>query len=161
VFVPKQETSYELTIAANAIFIKEDTTLFLHEESAQERREILSPVDKVIADPGRNRIALKNQSELWILFLKEETEQPQHKAGELMLLTRFSESPQQLSWIDSSYILFGLGETIRSVEIDNRNRLNIADIVSFPSPEFFWNNTKGTLYVLSENAFFVSEKIVR
>ena len=160
VFLPIQETAYELLIAGDTILIKEDITLFLHKENTALRREVLSPVFEVAVNSDGNKVALQNQSELWILFLKEETEQPQHKAGELILLTRFSKSPQQLSWVDSSYLLFGSGEIIRSVEIDNRDRLNIVDLVSFPNPEFFWNNQKGILYVLSENAFFVSEKIV-
>jgi len=161
VFTPRKETAYELLIAGNTILIKEDTTLFLHEKSASERREILSPVLEVAVSPEGAKAALRNQSELWVLFLKEETEQPQHQAGELVLLTRFSKPIQQLSWIDSSYLLFSLGDTVRGAEIDTRDRLNIVDLALFPEHEFFWNNEKGTLYVLSEDAFFVSEKVVR
>jgi len=161
VFTPKTETAYALLIAGDAILITEDTTLFLHEKNALERREILSPIFEVAVGPGGSKVALRNQSELWVLFLKEETQQPSRQAGELLLLTRFSEPLQQLSWIDSSYLLFGLGETIRIAEIDTRDRLNVVDLASFPNHEFFWNNTKGILYVLSEDAFFVSEKIVR
>jgi len=161
VFTPKQETAYELLIAGDAILVKEDTTLFFHERGAAERREVLSPVLEVAVGPGGAKVALRNQSELWVLFLKEETEQPQHQAGELVLLTRFSEPLQQLSWIDSSYLLFTLGETIRGAEIDTRDRLNIVNLVAFPDHEFFWNNEKGILYVLSEDTFFVSEKVVR
>ena len=161
VFLPAKETAYELLIAGNTILIKENATLFLHKEKTSFRREVLSPVLEVVVNSNGNKVALQNQSELWILFLKKDTEQPQHEAGELILLTRFSKPPVQLFWIDSSYLLFGLGEIIKSVEIDNRDRLNIVDLISFPDPEFFWNNKKGTLYVLSKNAFFVSEKIVR
>ncbi|MCH7828392.1 hypothetical protein IH982_00775 [Patescibacteria group bacterium] len=161
VFTPKRETTYELLIAGDAILIKEDTALFLHERSVSERREVLSPVLEIAVGPGGAKVALRNQSELWVLFLKEETEQPQHQAGELVLLTRFSEPPQQLSWIDSSYLLFSLGETIRGAEIDTRDRLNVVDLITFSDHEFFWNNEKGILYILSEDTFFVSEKVVR
>jgi len=161
VFMPRKETAYELLIAGDTILIKEDTTLFLHEKNTLKRREILSPVIEVAVGPGGNKVALRNQSELWVLFLKEETEQPSHQAGELLLLTRFSQPLKQLSWIDSSYLLFTLGETIRGVEIDTRDRLNVVNLAFFPDHEFFWNNEKGILYVLSENAFFVSEKVVR
>ena len=161
VFKPKKETAYELLIAGERILVKEDTTLFLHEKGSSQRREILSPVLEVAVGPGGTKVALRNQSELWVLFLEEETEQPQHRAGELVLLTRFSEPLQQLSWIESSYLLFSLGESIRSSEIDTRDRLNIVDLAQFPDHEFFWNNEKGTLYVLSEDAFSVSEKVVR
>jgi len=161
VFTPKQETFYELLIAGDTILVKEGTTLFLHERNALERREILSPVLEVVVDSGGTKAALRNQSELWILFLKKETEQPQHQAGELVLLTRFSKQPQQISWINSSYLLFSLEEIIRAIEIDIRDRLNIIDLTSFPIHEFFWNNEKSILYILTEDAFFVSEKVVR
>ena len=161
VFTPKRETTYELLIAGNTILIKEDTALFLHERNSLKRREILSPVLEVAVGPGGNKIALRNQSELWVFFLYEETEQPQRQKGELVLLTRFSQPPQQLSWVDSSYLLFSLGEIIRGAEIDTRDRLNVIDLASFPEHEFFWDNEKGTLYILSEGTFFVSEKVVR
>jgi len=161
VFMPRRETAYELLIAGGTILIREDATLFLHEKNAPERREILSPVFEVAVSPGGNKVALRNHSELWVLFLKKENEQPSRQAGELLLLTRFSEPLKQLSWIDSSYLLFTLGETIRGAEIDTRDRLNVVDLAFFPDHEFFWNNEKGILYVLSENAFFVSEKVVR
>jgi len=161
VFIPKQETAYELLIAGEYILVKEDTTLFLHTKNTSGRREILSPVFQVAVGPGGTKVALRNQSELWVLFLKAETEQPQHRAGELILLTRFSEPLKQLFWIDSSYLLFTLGEIIRGAEIDTRDRLNVVDLAQFPDHEFFWNNAKGILYVLSEDAFFVSEKVVR
>ena len=161
VFLPKKETEYELLIAGKAILVKEDSTLFLHERSTSERQEILSPVFEIAIDPSGNKVALANQSELWVLFLTEETEQPQRKAGELLLLTRFSEPPKNLTWIDPFYLLFSLQDIVRSIEIDTRDRTNIVDIASFPSPVFAWNNEKGTLYILSEDAFSVSEQIVR
>ncbi|MDA1337210.1 MAG: hypothetical protein O3C23_00365 [bacterium] len=160
-FLPKKETDYELKVVGDAILVKEDTTLFLHKRGDLKRREILSPVFEFAIDSGGTKVALYNQSELWVLFLKEETEQPQHNAGELTLLTRFAQSPKQITWIDSSYLLFSLENILRNVEIDIRGSLNVVDIASFPSPEFFWNNEKGTLYILSKGAFSVSEQLVR
>lgn len=161
VFLPKKETAYELLVTGDHILIKENTTLFLHKKETAERREILSPVLEVALDPQGTKVALQNQSELWVLFLKEETEQPQRQAGELVLLTRFSQPLSQLSWMDSTYLIFGVGETIRGGETDTRDRLNIVDIAEFPEPELFLDNEKGTLYILSEGTFSVSEKLVR
>lgn len=161
VFLPKKETAYELLIAGDHILVKEDTTLFLHEREVTERREILSPVLEVAVGPASTKVALRNQSELWVLFLEGQTEQPQRKVDELVLLTRFSKPLKQLFWINSSYLLFALEDTIQAAEIDTRDRLNIVTVAQFKRPELFWNNSKGTLYVLSEDAFFVSEKLVR
>jgi len=77
------------------------------------------------------------------------------------LLTRFSNPPKQLSWIGSSYLLFSLEDAVKAVEIDDRDRLNIAEVAKFPNPELFFDNKKGALYVLSEGAFSVSENLVK
>ena len=160
-FTPQTEILYDLFVADNSILLKEDTALFLHEKGSVERREILSPALEVLLSPKGDKAAIRNNSELWILFLKEETEQPPRIAGELSLLTRFSSPIQNLSWIDSSYLLFSLENTIRAAEIDNRERLNVVDIAESLDPELFWNNEKGTLYVFTEGAFSVSEKLVK
>ena len=161
VFIPKQETLYKLFVGKDAIFVQENTTLFLHKKNSSKRNEILSPALELQVSPGEDKVAIKNHSELWVLFLEEETEQPQHKAEELILLTRFSEPIEQLSWIDSSYLLFSLKDTVRTMEIDNRDRLNIANIAKFQEPKLFWDNEKGALYVLSKGTFSISEKLVR
>lgn len=158
-FVPKGESSYVLFIAGDSILLKEDASLFLHERGSSIRREILSPVSEIKVASGGTRVAIKNQSELWVLFLKEETEQPQRQASDLILLTRFSMPIDELLWVGSNYLLFSLGGNIRVSEIDNRDRLNIADIAEFSSPKLYFDNEKGTLYVLSGGAFSVSERL--
>jgi len=159
--VVKKETSYTLFASQDTILLKENTTLFLHTRNSQEPREILSPVREVVLSPGKDKVAVRNQSELWILFLKEDNEQPQRQAGELVLLTRFSQPIGQLFWIDSSYLLFSLGNSVRVAEIDNRDRVNVANIAQFKAPELFWDNKNSVLYILENAIFSVSEKIVR
>lgn len=158
---PQQEVSSAIYHAGDSVLLLEDTALSLEKKSSAKRQTILSSALEVLLSPDGTKAAVRNSSELWILFLREETEQPQHQEGELILLTRFSNPPEQLSWIDSSYLLFTFVDTIKTIEIDNRDRLNVADIAEFPNPELFWDNEKGTLYVLSEGAFSVSEKIVK
>ncbi|MDP2735215.1 MAG: hypothetical protein Q8P12_03335, partial [bacterium] len=123
--------------------------------------EILSPVQQVAVSPGGAKAALRNNAELWILFLEADAGQPRREAGETVLLTRFSEPVQNLAWVGSHYVLFSLGGMVKTSEIDDRNRLNIADIASFPEPALSWDDKNGILYVLSEGKLLASEKIAR
>jgi len=159
--VPKKEVPSALYHAGDSVLLLQDSALSLQKKGAVKRQEVLSPVLEVFLSPDHAKAAIRNNSELWVLFLKEETGQPRHQEGELVLLTRFSNPPKQLSWIGSSYLLFSLEDAVKAVEIDDRDRLNIAEVAKFPNPELFFDNKKGALYVLSEGAFSVSENLVK
>lgn len=161
VFTPLPGATYELIAAGRFLLVKENSKLFLHEETSAERREILSPVQEIILSPDGTKAALRNDTELWVLFLQEDLEQPRREAGETILLTRFSEPARNLFWIGSHHLLFSLDRSITTSEIDDRDRLNIAEIALFPEPRLFWDAGNGLLYVLSEGKLHVSERITR
>jgi len=158
-FQPKSRSSYALIAIDNIVLVKEDATLFYHEKGAPERTELLSPVTTIVLDPRREKVALANDSELWVLFLKEDREQPKRRASELILLTRFSETIQNLSWLNPHYLLFSLGGTIQAAEIDNRDKINTAVLGTFTFPTVFSKNN--ILYVQSQGTLSASNDIVR
>ncbi len=92
-----------------------------------------------------------DKHEIWISFPKEEKK---------IFLNRFSETIGKVFWFNDDYLIFNVGDKLKIAEIDDRDRLNIIDIAQFKTPEIFWDNLNGKLYVLSENVLYVSEKLL-
>lgn len=101
-----------------------------------------------------------NDYEIWILFLKEQFEQPQRKAGEKVFLTRFSEKIDRVFWLNNDYLIFNVGNKIKVAEIDDRNRINLIDLAEFQNPKLIWDEKDKKLYVLSEGRLYISEKLL-
>jgi len=92
-----------------------------------------------------------NEHEIWVCYLKEKEE---------IFLTRFSETIGQVFWLNDYYLIFNVGDKLKIAEIDDRDRLNIIDLAEFKNPEIFWNAGNAKLYVLSEKALYVSDKLL-
>lgn len=156
-FPLKPETEYQLEIFDNFVFLKEAGNLYLIRDSFEK---ILDNVDRIIMSPNKKNLAISANSEIWIFFLKDSSENPIRKAGEKIFLLRFSQKIENLFWFNNAYLIFNIGFNIKIAEIDNRDRINIADLTQFPDPEMFWDRTNKKLYILSQNKLFLSEKII-
>ena len=110
--------------------------------------------------PDKKKLAYLANSEVWVLFLKEEPGQPSKRAGERLLVGRFSEKINQVFWLTSHYLVLTTGDKIRIAEIDDRDRVNIIDFAEFKSPEIFLNQSDKKLYILSEGSLSASEKLL-
>lgn len=113
-----------------------------------------SPLPKITANAtssdGQKVIEADNH-EIWISFPKEEKK---------IFLTRFSETIGKVSWFNDYYLIFNAGDKLKVAEIDDRDRLNIIDLAEFKTPEIFWDNSDGKLYILSEGVLYISEKLL-
>lgn len=159
--VVDQETPYEIFFLGENIFLRAGETLFQWKSDERIFEEIFSQTKEISPAPDNQKIAVTNNSEIWIYFTNEEFEQPMRMQGEKLFLTRFSKKPENLQWIGSHHILFSVGETIKIAEIDERDRINIIDIGQFPKPKLFWSEPRKTLYLQSENKLYVSEKLIK
>lgn len=109
--------------------------------------------------PDKRKLLYFSSSEVWVLFLEEDAGQPKKRAGERLLIARFSESIKNAFWLGNHYLIFASGEKIKVAEIDDRQSLNIIDLTSFSAPEIFFSNNSKKLYVLSENNLYVSDTL--
>lgn len=110
--------------------------------------------------PDKKKLVYLSNSEVWVLFLKDELGQPQKRAGERLLVARFSEKISQVFWLTNHYLIFTTGDKIKIAEIDDRDGINIIDFAEFKSPQIFFNQTDKKLYVLSEGNLYTSEKLL-
>ena len=85
-------------------------------------------------------------------------EQEEKKVGEEIFLTRFSEKIGEVFWLTSHYLIFNTGSKIKIAEIDDRDKINIVDLVEFPDPKIFWNQNNKKLYILSEKNLYTSRE---
>ena len=115
----------------------------------------------LIPSPNKRKIAISNDSEIWMYYAEDQNDQPMKKAGDFAFLARYSAQPNNLAWLNDHEIIFTVGNSIKISEIDDRAPLNIADIATYPAPKLFWQEQNKTLTVLSEGNVFVSEKLIR
>lgn len=159
-FSIKQETPYEINVSKKSVFLKENETIFELNEKSKSFQKIFEPIKFSVFSPDSKKLAYSNDYEIWIIFLEKEDGQPKRKINEKLFLTRFSEKIGGVFWYNNHYLIFNVGDKIKIAEIDDRDKINIAQIAEFKAPEIFWNQNDKKLYFLSENNFYSSEKLI-
>lgn len=148
----------ELFLFDNRLFALSHTFFELKND---EFEEILFPATSAVLSPDKRKLALANESELWLYFLKDQADQKAKKAGDKIFLTRLSQPIDNLAWISDHYLLFSSGNTLKIAETDERDTVNIIDIGTFPGPTLFWQGKNKIIYVLSDGVLYNSDKVIR
>ncbi len=159
-FPIKAETEYKLNIFPENIFLRENKTLYLFSPNSKSFEKFFENASLLKISPDNKKMVLISDYEIWILFLKEITSQPQRKAGEQLFLVRLSEKIGDCFWLNSDYLIFNAANKIKIAEIDDRDKTNIADVAEFESPEIFWNQVDKKLYILSGENLSQSGKLL-
>jgi hypothetical protein len=82
-----------------------------------------------------------------------------------MFLTRFSEPIESCFWLNLNYLILKIKNSIKIVETDTRDRINIYDLnlqlenqkVSFEKSEIFFNSLYKRLYIKYNKNLYYSE----
>ncbi|MBU2634894.1 hypothetical protein KJ841_00260 [Patescibacteria group bacterium] len=174
-FEVKEETEYEITVLNSYVFLQENSILYIFDRDKKSFEKFFEPIKGFKSSPDFQKMVYFNDYEIWVLFLEKKYDQPQKEAGEKLFITRFSEKIDNLFWYTSHYLIFNVGDKIKVVEIDDRDKINIVDLAEFSSvaksyggsseasseggkePKIFWSNKK--LYILSEKNLYVSEEL--
>lgn len=158
-FSAKEETEYEITVFNSHLFLQEDDTLYIFDRGKKSFEKFFEPIRNFKFSYDPQKMAYLNNHEIWVLFLENKYEQPQKEAGEKLFITRFSDKIDDIFWYTNHYLIFNTGDKIKVVEIDDRDKINIVDLVEFKEPKIFWSNKK--LYILSEQNLYVSEELTQ
>ena len=158
-FPVKSETEYSLEIfPEDFIFLGENQILYQFNPDSQSFEKFFEKINGLKISPDNKKLLFFSDSEIWVLFLKEKLTRLIEKAGEKILLARFSEKIESAFWLNSDYLIFNAGNKIKIAEIDERDKLNIVDLGEFESPEIFFNQTSDKkLYVLANGILYSSE----
>ncbi|PIR01874.1 MAG: hypothetical protein CO031_00470 [Candidatus Nealsonbacteria bacterium CG_4_9_14_0_2_um_filter_37_38] len=166
-FPIQQETNYKLKILPDDyVFLQEKEDLYLFNPSSKSFEKFFDGILDLKISPDLKKLAFFSKSEVWILFLKDNLEQPIKKAGERVFLTRLSEKIGNVFWLNSNYLIFSSGSKIKIAEIDDRDKINIVDLAEFKEikdagqPEIFFNQSDENLYVLSNEILYSSSPLL-
>ncbi len=157
----QEETEYSIHAIGDTLFLKEGIRLLSIDTREKNMEEVFSQALMIEGSPDTKKLALSNGSEIWILYLQDSQDQPYHKAGDRVFLTRVNKNIDNLSWISSHYFVFSAGTDIQIIETDERDAINTAEVAQFPNPTLFWEESSKILIVLSQGTLYVSEILVK
>jgi hypothetical protein len=166
-FPVKQETEYVLSVFQNHVFLQETDTLYKFNNDSKSFEFFFDRIKSLRVSPDNKKLAYFSEHEIWILFLDDKNDPPQKKSGEKTFLMRLSEEIIDVFWANDNYLIFTAGEVIKTSEIDDRDKLNIADIFETKKlpengslTEIFWNQSDKKLYLLKEKSLYGSDVIL-
>lgn len=151
----KEETSQFLTLFNDNQEITLDELLL-----DQDIYQALEQMNGFKLSPDSKKLIYFSDHEIWILFLKEKQNQPYKEAGEKLFLMRLSEKIKDVLWLNSYYLVFSTENKIKISEIDERDRINIIDLVEYENPEIFFNKKDKRLYILSNEIWHQSQALL-
>lgn len=159
-FKIKQETPYNIYAFSDFVFLQEDKTLYKFNQELKLFEKFFEGIQGLESSPDKRKLAYFSDNEIWILFLKDNQDQPFEKSGDKIFLIRFSEKINSCFWLNSNYLIFDVNGTIKISETDNRDKINIIDLTKIKNPDFFWNKNDNKLYILDENNLYSSEPLL-
>jgi len=155
-FPVQLETKYALETFQDFLFLVAGENLYLFYPESKAFEKIFEKIKYLKISPDNRKLVFFSNSEIWILFLRNERTK---KAGEKLFLVRLSEKIGDVFWLNSDYLVFNSGNNLKIVEIDDRDRIQTWDIANFPNPEIYFNGNDRKLYILSEGNLSASEKL--
>jgi hypothetical protein len=160
VFPIKEGANYQIEIFGNFIFLKDGETLYLFDSHSSSFEKFFEPVKSLKISPDLKKLVYFNDHEIWLFFLEDSFDQPWKKAKEKVFLTRFSEKIGDLFWFTAHYLIFNTDSTIKIVEIDDRDSLNIYDLAKFENSKIFFDDFDKKIYLLKDGNFLISERLI-
>ncbi len=159
-FPVQAETDYDISVATDNIFLKENNNLFLLNSTTKSFEKFFDNVVATKLSQDNQKMLYFSAHEIWLLFLQDELSQPQRKAGDKILLLRLADEIRNCSWLNSDYLIFNKTSQIQIIEIDNRDKPNVAEIKN-PAENagditVYWNKTDGKIYILGNNILYQS-----
>ncbi len=108
------------------------------------------PVASMISPDG-NKNAWIGEREIWVRWINDSGYQPLKLAGNTELVTRFSQTVEDLQWFkDSEHLIANVGGILKFVEIDDRGGVNINEISAISGP-FYYDRDQSVIFKFEGN----------
>ncbi len=157
--IPKAK--YELWLFDAFFFLRQNNTLYLLNPNSKVFEKFFEPLSEIEISPDGQKMLYFSDSEIRILFLKDNEDEPLKKAGDKIMIVRLSDKITDAVWLNSSYIIFSAGGKIKVAEIDDRDKINIVAMTDLPAKKLIFLSSDKRLYLLSETTLYSSDKIIR
>jgi len=157
-----KETNYQIIAKdSSKIFLKQDEMLYYLNPATHLLEQIFNSVKTIEFSEDMKKIIVSTNNQIWLFYMEEEHEQPRRKIGEKILLSGFPDEINNLFWLNNSYIIFQIKDSIKIAEIDNRSKVNLIELATFPSSSISWSQKEKILLVLSENNLYSCDNILK
>jgi hypothetical protein len=125
--------------------------LILPKNNTAEQKDFIQKDGVGLTAPdGIKKVGFFN-NEIRVYWLKDSTNQPFKKAGDLVLVTRFSQPVVDVQWYkDSEHLLVSVGGILKLIEIDDRDGINVFDITTVYGP-FYYDKNNDIVYKFEGN----------
>ncbi len=98
------------------------------------------------------RIIYNNDHEIWIYYIKEKILQPSKKEFTNELITRFSGNISNVFlYKDEEHLFYKEGDVFKFLEIDDRDKRNIFEIMKIDNDNIFYSRDANSLYYIKNN----------
>jgi len=161
---------YDLWVLGGYYFVKKGTELYALVPGSNEFKKIFdSLTSELELSPDGKKIVYASDSEIWIFFLDDKIDQPAARAGDKQFVIRLSEKITDCRWLNSDYLIFIAGQTIKAAETDTRDRVNIYDLAKIndvtektdmaEGARLFWDSTNNIAYLFGNKSLYRSEPV--
>ena len=157
---------YQIYVFSEKAFVQDERNLFLFNPESKSFEKFLETKKGPKLSPNREKIVYFSDYEIRILYSEPELTQPWKSAGEKSFIARFSEKIGDVFWYGSYHLIFNVGNKIKVAEIDDRDKINIADLATFETNleennlslfKIFFNQNDKKIYVLNRQNFSSSQ----
>ena len=128
-FYLNPESKYEIYERNSNIFLRENNSLYLFDQDKKVFGEFFESVQNLKFAIDSKKMVYCDDYEARVFFLEKVYDQPTRDKYENIFLTNFSEKISDIFWYTDHYLLFLVGDTIKIVEIDDRDKVNIVDLI--------------------------------
>lgn len=153
------EHQYQIFVSPNekvAVLNEKHQLYFLNPETRSF--ELLEEnVQEVQFAKDNKKLLYSTPTEIWVYYLEDILIQPNKKAHEKELITRLSQKIKQALWFaqTNEHIIFMVSQTVKIIELDDRNYRNTHDLFNFEISQIAYSPTDKKLY------FVKGEKLLR
>lgn len=94
-------------------------------------------------------------NEIRVIYFQDVLTQPYKKAGDKELITRYAQPiSQTIFYPGNEHVAFVVGDQIKIIELDGRDRRNTIDFIQAPNPQIYFDSKNTYLYYLTQNQLF-------
>lgn len=141
------------------IFVLEKNNGLLAEFFSKEGgfSKIDENVESFFISGDKKKILYSKNNELWVHYLDDIKIQPFKYKDQKELIVKIPQNIISYQWFQTdNHILYSFGDSVKLIELDNRDNINIAHIAELSSPEIFYDNSNEELYILSGGILYTT-----
>lgn len=162
--------AYKLRVIRDYYFVGNGSALYVLAPGAKDFKKIFDgPTLDIEISPDGKKAVYASNSEIWVFFLDDKTDQPTARAGDNEFVIRLSEKISDCHWLNSDYLIFVAGKAVKTAEIDTRDRVNIIDLAKISDitggdqntddARLYWDSNGKTAYIFANKVLYRSVPI--